>query len=187
MRDIMHAQPIVGHRLEGRNPLAHAIHQNLAATAGNGTKARAGELPDDILQRQTKDLAKMNELARAESMDVELRKFALNVREQIQIPLQRKLWVMAALHQNLRPAQGDRFLDFFVHLIEGDDVRVQVLFRPIKGAEFAIDIADIGVVDIAIDDVSDDLVAAAFMGLGAGQTYDDISALLEELEGPEHR
>ena len=25
------------------------------------------------------------------------------------------------------------------------------------------------------------------MGLGAGQSYDDISALLEELEGPEHR
>ena len=25
------------------------------------------------------------------------------------------------------------------------------------------------------------------MGLGAGQSYDDISALLEELEGPEHK
>ena len=25
------------------------------------------------------------------------------------------------------------------------------------------------------------------MGLGPGQSYDDISALLEELEGPEHR
>jgi hypothetical protein len=25
------------------------------------------------------------------------------------------------------------------------------------------------------------------MGLGGGQSYDDISALLEELEGPEHR
>jgi hypothetical protein len=25
------------------------------------------------------------------------------------------------------------------------------------------------------------------MGLGSGQSYDDISALLEELEGPEHR
>jgi hypothetical protein len=25
------------------------------------------------------------------------------------------------------------------------------------------------------------------MGLGPGQSYDDVSALLEELEGPEHR
>jgi hypothetical protein len=31
------------------------------------------------------------------------------------------------------------------------------------------------------------LVTPRDLGLGAGQTYDDISALLEELEGPEHR
>ena len=39
-----------------------------------------------------------------------------------------------------------------------DDVGIVVSFRAIKGAEFAIDIADIRVVDVAIDDVGDDLV-----------------------------
>ena len=31
------------------------------------------------------------------------------------------------------------------------------------------------------------LVTPRAMGLGMGQSYDDVSALLEELEGPEHK
>ena len=34
---------------------------------------------------------------------------------------------------------------------------VSVLLRPIEGAEFAIDVANIGVIDVAINDLGDDL------------------------------
>ena len=44
-----------------------------------------------------------------------------------------------------------------------DDVGIVVFFGAIKRAELAIDIADIGVIDVAIDDVGDDLVAAAIV------------------------
>jgi hypothetical protein len=33
-----------------------------------------------------------------------------------------------------------------------------------EGAELAVDVADIGVIDVAVDDVGDDLVAAPFVG-----------------------
>ena len=60
----------------------------------------------------------MNELARTEPVNVDLRKFAFDVREQIQIPLHGKLRMMPALHENLRAAQRDRLLDFLVHLVD---------------------------------------------------------------------
>ena len=142
-----------------------------------------GELGDNFLQRQVKDFAKMNELARTEAVDVDLREFAFDVRQQIQIPLQRKFGVMAALHQNLRSAQGERLLDLAVHFVEGDDIGVCVLFRAIKGAEFAIDIADIGIIDIAINNVGDDLVAAAVVGVGAGQLAAAVGQRAQFLEG----
>ena len=66
-------------------------------------------------------------------------------------------------------AQGDGLLDFAVHFLERDDVGVGVLFRAVKGAEFAIDVADVGIIDVAVNDVGDDLVAASLVGGGAGQ------------------
>ena len=92
---------------------------------------------------------------------LKLGKFVFDVRQQIEIPLLGQLGMMPALHQNLRAAERDGFLDLLVHLVERDDVGIVVLFHAIKRAELAIDVADVGVIDVAIDDVGDDLVAAA--------------------------
>ena len=72
--------------------------------------------------------------------------------------------MMPALHEDLRAAQGEGLLDLLVDLIEGDDVGVGVVFDAVEGAELAIDVADVGVIDVAIDDVGDDLVAAIVVG-----------------------
>src|ERR1035437_443900 len=104
MRDVHDRQPVIAHCLEGRNALAHAVHQDLAAAARNGPQARSLEIPDDLLQRLLKDLAEVDELARTEAVDVDLLELALHVCEQVQIPLLGKLRMMPALQQNLRPA-----------------------------------------------------------------------------------
>ena len=44
-----------------------------------------------------------------------------------------------------------------------DDVGVVVFFDAIKRAELAINIADVGVIDVAINDVGDDFVPAIFV------------------------
>ena len=95
--------------------------------------------------------------------------FALMCDEQIEIPLLGQLRMMSALHQNLRAAQRDGLLDFLVHLVERDDVGVVVLFRAVKRAELAIDVADVGVIDVAVNDVSDDVVAATVEILRLGE------------------
>src|SRR5213596_3117978 len=115
----------------------------------------------------------MHKLARTETVNVHLRKFAFDVVQQIEIPLLAQFRVMPALHQNLRAAERDRFLDLLVDLLVRDDVGIVVPLSAIKGAEFAIDVADIRVIDVAINDVGDDLIAATVVG-----------ALLGELTAP---
>ncbi len=77
--------------------------------------------------------------------------------------------MVPALHQNLRAAEREGFLDFPVHLVQRDDVGVIVLFHAIERAELAIDIADVGVIDVAVNDVGDDVVAAPVEILRLGQ------------------
>src|ERR1041385_650522 len=98
----------------------------------------------------------MDELARTEAMNVDLWKLRLQVGEQIEIPLFGQFRMMTALHQDLRPAERDRLFDLAIDFIEGDHIRVIVLFRSIKRAELTINVTDVCVVDVAIDDVGDD-------------------------------
>src|SRR5437016_4306277 len=77
--------------------------------------------------------------------------------------------MMAALHQNLGATEGNGLFDLFVDLIEGDHVSIIVLFGAIKGAKLAIDVADVGIIDIAIHDVSDDVVPMPIVSGGFGQ------------------
>ena len=103
----------------------------------------------------------MNELARTETVDIKTGKFIFDVRQNVEIPLLRELGMMPALHQHLRAAERNGLLDFFIHLVERDDVGVVVLLCAIKRAELAIHIANIGVIDVAIHVIGDNLVAAS--------------------------
>ena len=110
------------------------------------------------------------------------RKLVFDVRQQIEIPLLREFGMMAALHQNLRAAERDGFLDFFVHLVKGDDVGVVVLFHAIEGAKLAIDVANVGVIDIAINDVGNKVVAAPVEILRLGELAATVGERAEFLQ-----
>ena len=89
---------------------------------------------------------------------------------------------MAALDQHLRAAAGEGLLDFLVQLREGDDVGVRLLLRPVKGAELTIHIAHVGVVDVPVHDVGDDLVAAPVEIRRLGQLPPPVSERAELFE-----
>ena len=102
-------------------------------------------------------------------MNIDRRMMAPNVMKQVEIIIDGQLRVMAALHQHLRTAKRDGFLDLFVHLVERDDIGIVVLFHAVKRAEFAINVADVCVIDIAVNDVGNDVVAAPVEILRLGQ------------------
>ena len=111
----------------------------------------------------------MDELAGAESMNVDLRKLAFDVREQVEIPLERQFGMMPALHQNLRAAESNSFLDFSVDLVVSNHVGIVVTFHAVEGAKFAINVTDVGVIDVPVDDVGDDLIATPIVRVALGQ------------------
>jgi len=83
--------------------------------------------------------------------------------------------VVPALHQDLCATERDCLIDFFIDLIEGDHIGIVVFFGAIKRAEFAINIANVGVVNVPVNDVGDNFVAPAVVGLFLGELTPSIS------------
>src|SRR5260221_14379309 len=110
----------------------------------------------------------MNDFRRRQRMELERRVSSLDRPEEIFIPLERKIRVVASLQQELDAADGDRLLDLREQLVEAEHVPFRGPDRPIKRAEVALCDTDIRVVDVAIDDVGDDrlrmLAGAHFVG-----------------------
>ena len=77
---------------------------------------------------------------------------------------------MAALHQDLHAAQRLGLVDLRADLLERQRVAFAVLRPPVERAEAAVGDADVRVVDVAVDDVRDDVVrvlrVADAVGLG---------------------
>ena len=91
--------------------------------------------------------------------------FVPDVPQQIDIPVELQLRVMPALHQNLHAAGRAQFIKLCIQLLVREDVVIGILLRPVKRAELAVNVADVGVVDVAIDDVGHDLCAAPIVAL----------------------
>ena len=75
--------------------------------------------------------------------------------QQILVPLDLQVGMQAALHQNTRTAQIDGLLNLVEDHVLGVHIAFFVAHGPVESAEAAILSAEIGVVDVAIDDVAD--------------------------------
>lgn len=167
MRGVHHAHPLRGVRLQRCDAVAHAVHEDFPAATGHGAKPSGDEVFQDLLDGFVEELGEGDHLAGAKTVDVEAGELVANVREQIKIPLLRELGVVAALHEDLVTAQRDGLLNLPVHLVMRDDVGVGILLSAVERAELTIDVADVRVVDVAVHDVGDDLVAAPTVRCGA--------------------
>lgn len=65
--------------------------------------------------------------------------------------------MQSALHQHAGPAKLDRFIDAFLYLFDRMDVCVRPSRPSIKGAEGADDVADVGIIDVAVNYICDDI------------------------------
>src|SRR5689334_4496029 len=66
-----------------------------------------------------------------------------------------------ALHQHPRAAERDRLVDLLADLFERANVSVRCARSTVERAERADNVADVRVVDVAIDDVSYDVIRMA--------------------------
>ncbi len=81
----------------------------------------------------------------------------MECREQILVPLDIKIRMQPALHQHAGAAEIDRFVDAFTNLLDRMHISVRLSWPSVKSAERADDVANVGVIDVAVDDVGDDI------------------------------
>jgi hypothetical protein len=92
--------------------------------------------------------------------------------------------MMTALHEDLHAARCGQLIEFLVELFARKDVMIVVPLGPIKRAELAVNVADIGVIDVAIDDISDDFAASVPIMLFFRQVSPGVGQRTELRERP---
>src|SRR5215207_4068630 len=101
----------------------------------------------------------MVELRRRERVDVDVRILRPDVPQHRQVIVNPEARMMSALQEDLDAVDGTEFVQLLIQLIEREDVMILVLLSTVKGAELAVNVADVRVVDVPVDDVRDDLLA----------------------------
>jgi hypothetical protein len=89
-----------------------------------------------------------------------------------------------ALQQNLHAPDRLALVDLGADLLEAEDVPLGVLGPAVEGAELTVGDADVGVVDVPVDDVGDDALRVLPPPLGVGELAElEQGGPLVELEG----
>src|ERR1700694_5762052 len=97
-------------------------------------------------------------LWRRKTVQLKVRIIRTQSAQEVFIPLETEVWMQPALHQHSRTAERDGLVNLRANLIHRAHISVRGTGPSIKGAEGADHVADVGVVDVSIDDVGDDVV-----------------------------
>src|SRR5580693_8341296 len=144
-----------------------SVVEDFGAAAGDGIETRVAQTGDGVAQRKAAYFGDVRDLGRGEAVapDVE---FDFDGAKEVFIPFDLEVRVQAALEEDARAAEVDGLLD----LVEDDFARENVAFLAahgtVEGAEAAVFGAEVGVVDVAIDDVRDNSVGVVFAADGVG-------------------
>src|ERR1035437_1528645 len=156
-----------GRAAEGVGDVARASNITPPPAAGNGIKSRSHQPPDGLAQAQPADLRDIGDFGCGETVQVN-GEALLDAAEEVLVPLDFEIGVQATLHQHTGPAQVERLLDFFENRLLGQHVPFRVAHGAVERAEAAVFGAEVGVVDIAIDDVRGDALGMPLAADGIG-------------------
>ena len=113
---------------------------------------------------------------------------ALMSRKHALVPLDAEVGVHAALQQDRRAVERDRLGDLLGELLAGQDVGVGGVDRAVERAEAAAGDADVGVVDVAVDDEGDLALGDEARAHGAGGLAErEEVGVLEQQRAPPRR
>src|ERR1051326_5706143 len=90
-----------------------------------------------------------------EAVQLEAGIFCAQRPQQVLVPLNAEIGVQSALHQNASAAERNRLVDLFANCVDRLHVGIRRAGPPIKRTERADDVADVRVIDVSVDDVSD--------------------------------
>ncbi len=188
----MDGDPVGGAAFETGYSFSHIVVEDLGAAAGNGIESGIAKARDGGSQIEFAVLGDGQDLRGAEAVQPDSWEALLDAGEESLEPVDFQVGVKAALHQHAGAAHllgfGDLFVDFFkredVPLIGAGNVLAFLGERAVESAERAVLGAEVGVVDVAIDDVSDHAlgVQTAAHGVGLEAQPDEVRGV-EIVEG----
>ena len=150
----MDFEPIVGGGFFRGDDLAHPFHQHLGARAGHRTQARFAQVGDDLRDGALFVAGEVFNFGGRQRVTVDIEARG-DVRDQLAPPIRKEVGMVAALHQELAPAQAHGLFHLAVDLVPGEHVAFAVPRTAVEGAESAVGDADVGGVEVAVDDVGD--------------------------------
>ena len=146
-------QPLGARAFMRRNLLPHPVHQDLGPAPGDGTQPRVHQAAKQFFQTQPVVFGHKKNLRRRKAVHRQAE--VPDEAHQFQVIGQRQLRVEAPLEQDAAAAVVLEFHELGRQAVPVKDVAVVGPGRPVKSAETAARYADIGVVDIPVDDEGD--------------------------------
>src|SRR5262249_32058258 len=153
----VHHKPFVGFTFERTNDVPDFIVKNLTASARHRVETGSFQTHKNISTTHSRHAGNIQDLRRGKKKAVDL-KSLLDSGEEALVIIDFQIRMNTALHENSRPSQHQRFLDFLVDHVVGKNISLWIALDSVKRAERAELFTHVGVINIAIDDVTDDVV-----------------------------
>ena len=158
VRGLHHLEPTLPGLLERRDRGPRTGRQHLGAGAGDGVEPGRLDAAHGLLDGHPGHTRHVHDLAGSDGVDHEVGVRLLDRREHRLVVLDAVLRVVPALQHDLGGAQLDRFAAPAQDLLQRMRPALGVPRRPVERAELARGHAHVGVVDVPVDDVRDDVV-----------------------------
>ena len=159
VRGLVHLEPLLGRDLVRAEDPSHLVVEDLGGRAREGREAGVAQAREVVGEREPERRSSLPDLERREGVHVQIGQLALDRLDDLDVVVAGERGVDPALQADLDGAALPRLAAAADDLVERDEVgrAAQVLGQlPLrKGAKAAAEVADVGVVDVARDDVGD--------------------------------
>ena len=145
-----HVEPLVAGRLAGAITWRTRSTRISAPPPGSESWPGGAQAREGLVRLDPRDVGDVQDLRGRQGVQVD-RVARLDVAEEVLVPLDPQVGVVAALQEQRGAAQVERLLDLAEDHRLRQDVALGVHGRPVEGAEVAVGDAEVGVVDVAVD------------------------------------
>ena len=148
--------PLVAGTLQSRDTCAHFVVENFRSAARDGLQSRLHQTLNRFSYANLGNFRDAQNFRRGKAVPMHLRVARLQRAQEIFVVADLQIGMQAALQQNSGAAKLQHLVDFFVDVLERQNVAVFRPERAIERAERTILGAEIRIVDVAVDLVSRD-------------------------------
>ncbi len=151
--------------------MTYFVIEDFSAAAGDGVQSRIAQAHDGVAHAQVAVFSNSKDFGCREAVHPYLRKALLDALEEALEPFDLEVRMQTALHQHTRATHLDGLSDFLVDRLEVENVAFCSHLASewaIEGTEGAVLGAEVGVVDVAVDDVGHHALRVQLSAHGVG-------------------